>query len=79
MNKFLARVVVVLKAAPTYLTAIAAVVPLIAGDLAKVMPDQAEDITAWAIRIAAWLTAAALIIRRVTPVDKADRGLLPPT
>ncbi|MGD9798260.1 MAG: hypothetical protein AB7H43_15290 [Acidimicrobiia bacterium] len=78
MTKLLDRVLVVLKAAPTYLTAIAVVLPLLAGDLAEVLPaGAAETVGEVALVIAAWLGAAVAIIRRVTPVAEHRRGLLP--
>jgi hypothetical protein len=76
VTKFLARTHVVLTALPTYLVAIATVLPLVAADLAEVMPGQAETITTAAIVVVGWLGAAVSIIRRVTPVASARRGLL---
>ncbi|MGE3835765.1 MAG: hypothetical protein AB7H43_13425 [Acidimicrobiia bacterium] len=78
MTKLWARIVVILTAAPTYLTAIAAVLPLIAGDLAEVLPaGAAETVGHVALVVAGWLGAAVAIIRRVTPVAASRRGLLP--
>lgn len=77
MTKLLARARVVLRAAPTYLTAVAAATPFVSTQLATVLPDQAERIGSIGLCVAAWLTAAVLIIRRVAPVLPADRGVLP--
>ncbi len=77
MSKLLARLRVVATAAPTYLVAASTVVTIIADELGKVVTDDtAATITAWAARIVAWLGAAVLIIRRVSPVSDVGRGLL---
>jgi hypothetical protein len=76
VTKLLARLRVLATAAPTYLVAVAAILPLIASDLAEVMPGQAETITSGVLIVVGWLGAAIAIIRRVTPVAKAERGLL---
>lgn len=79
MSAFLARVRVVLTAAVTWLTAIAAVVPFIADDIAAQLPEgAAEQVTKYALLAVAWLGAAVSIIRRVTPVLPQERGVLPP-
>lgn len=72
----MARAKVVIKAAPTWLIAIAAALTAAAHELGALLPGQAEW-WAWPIRIAGWLGAAAAIIRRVTPVPPEERGLLP--
>ena len=77
MKKFLARVRVVLTAAPTYLTSAAVAVALARDEIAKLFPEAAEEVGRWAVPIAAGLLAAARVIRRVTPVLPAERGLLP--
>lgn len=78
LRRLAARARVVLKAAPTYLVAASGMVTLAAPELARLLPEQAETIGLVAARVAAWLAAAVLIIRRVTPVvDRAARGILP--
>lgn len=72
----LKRIRVVLGAAPTYLVTAATVVAVAAPELANAFPDQAQTITTVALRIGAVLAAAVTIVRRVTPVDAEDRGLL---
>lgn len=79
MTKFIARAKVVLLAAPTYLVAVSAVVSILADEIAMVLPaGMAMTLGALAVRVVAVLGAAIGIIRRVTPVVVADRGLLPP-
>lgn len=80
MQKLLARVRVVLHAAPTYLVALSAVIVIVADELASVLPAGAvTTVGTIAARVVAVLGAAVAIIRRVTPVvDRAQRGLLPP-
>jgi hypothetical protein len=77
MNRTAARARVVATSAVTYLVAIAALLPLVAGDLAEVMPGQAEAITEGALVVAGWIGAAVSIIRRVTAVAVDERGVLP--
>lgn len=77
MSKFWKRVKVILTAAPTYLTGAAAVVAVLAEEIAKVLPQHAEPIGALALTVTGWLTCAITIIRRVTPVSRSERGVLP--
>jgi hypothetical protein len=77
MTNSLARAKVVATATVTRLVAVAVVLPLVADDLAQVMPGQAEAITHGALVVAGWIGAAVAIIRRVTPVVDGERGLLP--
>lgn len=78
MSKLAARILVVLKAAPTYLVAAGAVVTIVADELAKALPNGWQD-NAVQIggAVAGVIAAATAIIRRVTPVVEAERGLLP--
>lgn len=77
MKSFIARVKVVLTAAPTYLTAASAAVIIAREEIVELLPEawqgNAVQVTVTAL---AWLTAAITIIRRVTPVLPDDRGLL---
>lgn len=72
------RTKVVLTQAVTYIT-LATVV--ITGALATVTPQLPEDVAAqvagYGATVVAFLLGAAAVIRRVTPVAKADRGILP--
>jgi hypothetical protein len=77
MKNLLARVRVVLTAAPTYLTAAATAIALAREEIAATFPTAAEPIARWAVPVAAALLCAARIIRRVTPVLPEERGLLP--
>lgn len=74
----IARIKVVATAAVTWITAVAVLLPLVAGDIAEVAPGQAETVTHVALVVAGWLGAAVSIIRRVTTVLPAERGVLPP-
>src|SRR5687768_12131677 len=73
-----ARLAVVAKAAPTYLVVASTFVTIAADEIAKALPEQAETIGAAALRITVVLGAIVGIIRRSTPVFKAERGILPP-
>lgn len=78
LKRLWARIVVILKAAPTYLVLASTVLTVIADELAKVLPTPwAERLTAWVITITAALAAAIAIIRRVTPVLPEERCILP--
>jgi|GEM_PF-4336205 len=78
MKDFVARLAVLLKAAPTYLAAAGVIVALVADELGKLAPtgwqDNAVQICG---ALAAVIAAATAIVRRVTPVvDSDDHGLL---
>lgn len=78
MSPTLTRIRTLLHAAPTWLTLAALVVTIFADELAAVLPTSAaETVGVWAARLVAWLTAATLIVRRVTPVLASERGLIP--
>lgn len=77
MSKLMAKVKVVLTALPTYMTAAAIAITLIAHQLAEVLPDKAAGIVQWSAIIAGFLTTAVTVITRVTPVLPSQRGLLP--
>lgn len=72
------RLVVIVKAAPTWLAAIVTAAPIIATALADQLPTAwAADVTNVGVRVVAIAGAAIVVIRRLTPVAKADRGLTP--
>lgn len=76
MTDLIARARVVVRAAPTWLTAAAVVLTAAAHEISTLAPNGGEDIVRWLVTAAAWLTSAVAIIRRVTPVDPDRRGLL---
>jgi len=77
MQHLLDRILVLLKAAPTYLTAVA----LVAGVLLTNLPDlpfDIPDVVGQALAgLVATVTVAVAIVRGVTPVLEDARGLLP--
>lgn len=74
----LARGLVILKAAPTWLTVVALSAPIIAEEVAAVLPAPwSERATALALTVVGVATALINTIRRLTPVVAGDRGLLP--
>lgn len=79
MNRgLLARIKVIITAAPTYLTMAAVVVGILADELSKTVPDGWQDnVVQIGGAIVAVLGAAIAIIRRVTPVLESQRGILP--
>jgi hypothetical protein len=81
MSKLAARIKVVATSAVTWLTLLAAGVPLAAEEVAKLLPESAETVTAVAATVVVWLGVAVAIIRLVTTVAKTQRGVLlpPPT
>ena len=79
MEDFFAKVKVVLKAAPTYLALAITVITVMVGELVPLLPeDLAVRVTAFAVALIAALAAVIRTIRRLTPVPKEQRGLLPP-
>lgn len=79
MDDLINRAAVILTAAVTYISALSAGLIVAANQIADVAPEGSHDVVAWLVRGVAWLTAAVTIIRRVTPVPAAERGVLPPT
>ena len=77
MTDFLARVRVLLTAAPTYISTATALVVIFSAEIGALFPGAADDIAAWSVRVLAVLAGAANIVRRVAPVLPAERGLLP--
>lgn len=79
MSKLLARIRVLLHAAPSYLTVAAVVVTIISQELGDALPGNASTIVAKAAgAVLAVIATATAIVRRVTPVLAEDRGLLVP-
>lgn len=77
----LKRLKVIVKAWPTYATAIAVALTAFAGELGSLAEEHGD--VAWldeagsvALTVAAWLWASVNIIKRVRPVDPAERKLL---
>ena len=66
-----ARAVVVLKAAPFYLTMLGTIVTIVATSVGIPV------VAAVGASVAAGITVAVSIIRRVTPVLEVERGLIP--
>lgn len=77
LKEFGQRVAVVLKAAPTYLVAISTAITIFSEEIVKILPDEWDlTVARWATIAVGFLGAVITIIRRVTPVLPADRGLL---
>lgn len=73
------RVVVVAKAAPTWLVAASTAVTIASEELVKLLPDHwDEQVVRWATVATGALGAAVILIRRLTPVLPDERGILPP-
>lgn len=78
MSKLIKRIRVLLTAAPTYLAGAAVVVAAVSDEVAKAVPDGWQDnVVAIGAPVLAALAAVTAIVRRVTPVFGAARGLLP--
>lgn len=72
------KINVVLRAAPTWLTAAGAAVAYFHENIVGLLPPAWQgDATDLAVSLAGAIAAATAIIRRVTPVDTAERGVLP--
>jgi hypothetical protein len=78
MNATLTRILVVLKAVPTYLVIASTIVTIATEEIADELPNSGAE---WLVRVGGKVVgvigAAVLIIRRSTPVIEAQRGLLP--
>lgn len=79
MSKFrtlLAKAKTLFTALPTYLSLAAVVVTAFGEEIAAVLsPERSEVLARLTVTVLAWLTAAANIVRRVTPVTASERGL----
>lgn len=79
MNTTIARIKVIAQASVTWLLVAMTVVQIVADEIVSVLPaGVAENVGAVTLRVVAVLAAAVAIIRRVSEVTPADRGLLPP-
>lgn len=78
--KLIARLKVLLGAAPTYLAAAGVIIALLSDELGKLAPSGWQDNAIQALGVLAGIIAAATaIVRRVTPVlNKSEIGLLVP-
>lgn len=75
-STFVARVKVVLNAAPLYLTGAAVAVAAVTEEVSKEFPGASGPLVHYGGLVLAALAAATAIIRRVSPVSKEERGLL---
>lgn len=77
MVDLIERAKVVATTAVTYLTAVAVLITAAHEEIAGLLPEgTAEDVAGYVVIALGWIGAAIAIIRRVTPVDPANRGLL---
>jgi hypothetical protein len=75
-REYLGKARTLFTALPTYLSLAAVVVTTFSEEIAAVLsPSKGEALTRLAVTVLAWLTAAANIVRRVTPVLPSERGL----
>lgn len=73
------KTLVVLRAAPTYLAVVTLVVTVLADELIPLLPEAiGAQIAGYAVAVLAIVAAIVRVISRVTPVEPAARGLLPP-
>jgi hypothetical protein len=77
IEEFLKRAQVLATSAIAWLTAILAILIAVANELGK-FGDVPTWVTKGLASIIAVLTVAVFQVRRVTPVDDSDKGLLPP-
>jgi len=79
LSKMVQYAKVFITAAPTYLALAVLVITVASEELIPLLPDNVAavvaGVTATAIAI---LLAVGRVIRRVTPVPKEERGILPP-
>jgi len=73
-----ARAAVVAASAVTFLSGVAVLVTTFSGDIASVAPEgYADDVLKVSVIVLAWLATAITALRRVTPVNPSERGVLP--
>lgn len=73
------RILVILKAAPTWLVAASTAITIFAEEIVAILPDSWDPVVVrWSAIAVGFLTAVINIIRRVSPVLPAERGILPP-
>lgn len=74
-----ARALVVLKAAPTWLTSLAVAITLFHEDIAGLLPAAWQGpVASGLVIVLGTIASAIVVIRRVTPVAESLRGLIPP-
>ena len=79
MSDFVTRVLTLIKALPTWLTAAAAVIAIFSEEIVDLLPESWQGgFSQGVLVVLAILAAAVNIVRRVTPVVSAERGLHPP-
>jgi hypothetical protein len=79
MNKTLKRARAVMTDLVTWVVFGSAVATIATEEIAQVVPSGWQDnVVVLGGRVAAWLGAAVMILRRVTTVLPSERGLLPP-
>lgn len=78
MSKLIKRAEVILGAAVSYILAAVVGLSAAAGELGELAPEGGETAVLWLVRAGAWLTGAVAVVRRVSEVAPAARGLLPP-
>lgn len=74
MQVWIDRIKVILRAAPTWITLAIAVLTTLAATLEA---EGMVEVARYLVIVIGWLTGAISIIRRVTPVDANERGILP--
>lgn len=77
MTTLLARLRVLLTAAPTWIVAASTIVVALSEEIGRAFPAVSDELGAIAAVVLAALAAAHQIVRRVSPVLKIERGLLP--
>lgn len=72
------KVKVFLTALPTYLAVVTAVLTALAQHIVPLLPESvAVQVSAWIVLALGWITAIVTTIRRLTPVEPWERGMLP--
>jgi hypothetical protein len=79
VHGFIDRARVVLTAAVTWITLATTVLTGVAAAVVPNLPDPwGSQVAGWVAAAVAFLTGVVNIIRRVTPVPREERGVLPP-
>lgn len=79
IHAFIDRARVVLTQAVTYIAAVSATLVLIAQNVVPELPEPiGSTVGTWVATAIAFLGGVVGIIRRVTPVPREERGILPP-
>lgn len=77
MRNFIDKALVVIKAAPTYLGVLAVVLTALREELVVLLPGSLDETVGGWIAVALGVVAGVIaVIRRVSPVDPVDRGIL---